>query len=276
VETANTGRLGSRRDAPRVRGRIGNLDKKPWTDVTPPEGPIERQFLRRIALGESVAPYRILDLVTGVVPMEDGTILTAASADGRGYRGLSGWLRDAEGKWNEYSNKDAKGAPRTTLASSLNHLQKLSAQAIRSPVRVLYPASGTRLSACWVEDEDVVVDKDAYWASANSLEEAAYITAILNANVVLERVKDLQPVGQKDPRHFDNLVWTLPIPEYDPSEALHVDLAAAALHAHAVAARVTLPDEAYFTTKRGLIRDALVADGVAETIERLVDALLPL
>ena len=75
---------------------------------------------------------------------------------------------------------------------------------------------------------------------------------------------------------FDNLVWTLPIPEFDAAEALHVDLAAAALHAAEVAARVELPDAAHFTTKRRAIRQALVADGVAETIERLVDALLPL
>jgi pimeloyl-ACP methyl ester carboxylesterase len=47
----------------------------------------------------------------------------------------------------------------------------------------------------------------------------------------LDRVKDLQPVGQHDARDFDNLVWTLPIPEFDAAEALHVDLAVAALHA---------------------------------------------
>ena len=54
-----------------------------------------------------------------------------------------------------------------------------------------------------------------------------------------------------------------------------MDLAAAALHAAEVAARVELPDAAHFTAQRRLIRQALVADGVAETIERLVDALLP-
>ena len=79
-----------------------------------------------------------------------------------------------------------------------------------------------------------------------------------------------------DRRHFSNLVWTLPIPEFDANEALHTDLAAAALHAAEVAARVEFPDDAHFTTKRRLIRRALEADGVAETIERLVDALLPL
>jgi methylase of polypeptide subunit release factors len=276
VEHAVAGRLQSRREAPRVRGRVSNLDKRPWTSVEPPEGPVERAFLRRVALGESVAPYRLLDFVTGVVPMEDGAILTAASADARGHRGLAAWLRDAEAKWNEHSNKGADGAARVTLAAAVNHLQKLTAQAVRSPVRVLYTKAGTRLSACWIEDDDVVVDTKLYWSAAHSLEEAAYLAAVLNTRVVLDRVKDLQPVGQRDPRDFDNLVWTLPIPEFDAAEALHVDLATAALQAAEVAARVELPEAAHFTTKRRLIRQALSEEGVAETIERLVDALLPL
>ncbi|MFA6966991.1 N-6 DNA methylase [Bosea sp. (in: a-proteobacteria)] len=275
VDYAATGRLLSRRDAPRVRGRVGNLDKKPWTSVEPPEGSVERAFLRRIALGESVAPYRLLDLVTGVVPMEDGVILTAASADSRGHRGLAAWLRDAEAKWNEHSNKDVGGNARMSLAERVDGMGMLRAQANRARLRVLYTKSGTRLSACWIEDEDVVIEQQAYWSVANSIEEAAYIAAVVNTQVVLDRLTDLQPVGQRDPRHFNNLVWTLPIPEFDAAEVLHRDLAAAALHAATVAARVELPGEAHFTAKRRLIRQALVADGVAETIERLVDALLP-
>jgi hypothetical protein len=151
----------------------------------------------------------------------------------------------------------------------------LTAQAGRTSIRVLYTKSGTRLSACWIEDEGAFVDQQAHWAAASSIEEAAYVAAVLNCQTVLDRVKDLQPVGQRDPRHFSNLVWTLPIPEFDAAEALHRDLAAAALQAAAVAARVELPDAAHFTAKRRAIRQALVADGVAEAIERLVDALLP-
>lgn len=276
VEHAASGRLQSRREAPRVRGRVGSLDKQPWTTVEPPEGPVERGFVRRIALGESVAPYRTLGFVTGVVPMEDGAILTASSADAQGHRGLAGWLRDAEAKWNDHSNRDVDGNARMSLAERIDAMGMLRAQAIRSPLRVLYTKAGTRLSACWIEDDDVIVDHMAYWSAANSLEEAAYVAAIVNTTIVLDRVRDLQPVGQRDPRHFDNLVWTLPIPEFDAREALHADLAAAALHAAGVAAQAEFPDDAHFTTKRRLIRQALEADGVAETIERLVDALLPL
>ncbi|GAA4025235.1 N-6 DNA methylase [Sphingomonas swuensis] len=276
VEHVAAGRILSRRDAPQLRGRVTNLDKRPWTGVEPPEGPVERVFVRRISLGESVAPYRMLDLVTGVVPMEDGIILTSAGADAHGHRGLAAWLRDAETKWNEHSNKAADGSPRVSLTHSLNHLQKLTAQAERSPIRILYTKAGTRLSACWLEDDDVIVDHKAYWSAANSLEEAAYVAAVLNTSIVLDRVRDLQPVGQRDPRDFDNLVWTLPIPEFDANDSVHADLAAAALHAAEVAAGVELPENAHFTTKRRMIRQALEDDGAAEMIERLVDALLPL
>ena len=275
VEYAAIGRLQSRRDAPRVRGRVGNLDKRPWTGVEPPEGPVERTFLQPVALGESISPYRILGLVTGVIPMENGAILTSTSADAHGHRGLAAWLRDTEGKWNENCNRNADGVPRVSLAESVNHLQKLTGQARKTPIRILYSKAGTRLSACWLEDEDVVVDTGAYWSAANSREEAAYVTAVLNAQVVLDRVKDLQPVGQRDPRHFDNLVWTLPIPEFDAGEVLHTDIAAAAFRAAEIASRVVLPVEAHFTTKRRMIRQALTEDGVAVEIERLVDALLP-
>ena len=275
VEHITVGRLQSRRDAPRVRGRVGNLDNDPWTRVDPPEGPVERKFLRQIALGDSIAPYRILGLATGVVPLEAGEVLTSVSAEAHGHRGLAAWLRDAEGKWNENSNRNTDGTRRVSLAQSLNHLQKLTAQNVKSPIRILYPASGTRLSACWIEDDDVLVDKNAYWSVANSIEEAAYVTAIVNSEIVLHRVRDLQPVGQRDPRHFDNLVWTLPIPEFDAGEVLHTDIAAAALRAAEIASHVELPAEAHFTAKRRMIRLALTEDGVAVEIERLIDALLP-
>jgi hypothetical protein len=275
VEQAAVGRLQSRREAPRVQGRVGNLDKRPWTTVQPPEGPVERSFIRPIALGESIAPYLVLGLATAVVPMEDGSILTSASADSHGHRGLSAWLRDAEAKWNEHSNKDADGNPRMSLAERVDAMGTLRAQANRTTIRVLYTKAGTRLSACWLEDDDVIVDHKAYWSAAKSHEEAAYLTAVLNTEIVLDRVKDLQPVGQRDRRDFDNLVWTLPIPEFDANETLHTDIAAAALRAADVASEVELPEQAHFTTKRRLIRQALVADGVAVLIERLVDALLP-
>lgn len=221
VDPEPTGRLGSRRDAPRMRGRAGPLDKAPWTRVAPPSGPVERRFLRPLLLGESVAPYRMLDPVTAVIPLDGPVLLDAAAAAEAGHVHLAAWLRDAEAKWAAHSNRRSDGTPRMTLRQRLNHQRTLTAQPAAPTIRVLYTKAGTRLSAAWVVGGAAIVDHKAYWATVRSVEEAGYLAAVINSEAVLARVTDLQPHGQKDRRHFDNLVWTLPIPEFDPAEPLH-------------------------------------------------------
>ena len=63
VEPEPTGRLGRRRDAPMMRGRVGALDKHPWSTVAPPRGPLA-------AVG-----HRVSGLVRGVkVPVAEPSI----------------------------------------------------------------------------------------------------------------------------------------------------------------------------------------------------------
>lgn len=140
---------------------------------------------------------------------------------------------------------------------------------------MLYTASGTLLSVAHDLGGDAIVEHGAYWAQARSLEEAEYLVAVLNSATVLAKIVDLQPHGQRDKRHFDNPLWTLPIPEYDGSDSLHRDLATAASHAGEVAAAAGPRDSQHFTARRRTIRAALAADGVAAEIETMVDALLP-
>jgi hypothetical protein len=276
VDPAPTSRLGRSAHAPIMQGRAGPLDKYPWTTVEAPRGPIESEFLRQLVLGESVAPFRMLETVTAVIPLTGATILDAGAARMDGHRHLAAWLADAEAKWAQHSNKTADGQPRMTLSAQIDYMRKLTSQSGPAAVaRVLYTKAGTRLSAAKLLTTDAVVDTKAYWASVRSIEEASYLTAILNSAAVLAKITDLQPRGQRDKRDFDNLAWTLPIPEYDNTEALHRDLAATATRAESVAASVPLTDTQHFTAKRRAIRAALVEDGVAAEIEALVDALLP-
>lgn len=275
VEPEPTSRLGSNREAPRVRGRVSSLDKFPWAEVEAPRGPVERRFLRDVVLGETIAPFRMLAPVSAVIPLDGGTVLDAATATDRGYRFLAGWLRDAERKWATHANKDADGVARMTLRQQVDHMRKLSNQATIAPIRVVQSKAGNRLSVARLVASDAIIDTKAYWAPARSIEEAGYLCALLNSAAVLAKIVDLQPHGEATPRDFDNLVWTLPIPEYDPAEALHRDLAAAAERAEQVAASVPLIEGAHFTAHRRAIREALAADGIAGEIEALVDALLP-
>ena len=276
VDPAPASRLGRSAYAPIMEGRAGPLDKHPWTTVEPPRGPVEAEFLRPLVLGESIAPYRMLDTVTAVIPLSGGKMLDAESARAEGHRYLSEWLTDVEAKWAAHANKRADGQPRMTLSARLDHMRTLSGQSQASAVeRILYTKAGTRLSAARLVAPDAIVDHKAYWATARSHAEAAYLPAILNSAAVLAKITDLQPHGQRDKRDLDNLVWTLPIPEYDDNEVLHRDLAAAAIRAEAVAAAVPLTEIRHFVAKRRAIRTALAEDGIAAEIEALVDALLP-
>ena len=163
-----------------------------------------------------------------------------------------------------------------SMSAQIDHMRKLSAQLGPARDIVVYTGSGTLLSASRVQQCDAVIEHGAYWMASRSRAEGAYLVAILNSNAVTAKIHDLQVAGEAGTRrHLDNLVWTLPIPEYDPGEPLHRDLAAAAVRAEAIAASVDLTDARHFTAKRRAIRAALAEDGVAAEIEALVDALLP-
>ena len=274
VERDTAGRLGENPSAPLVRGRTGALDRMPWRNVDPPHGAVELQFLRPLLLGETILPFRLSTPALAVIPVEGQILLDAATATNFGHRHLAAWLRDVDAKWAEHCSKRQDGSPRMTLGQQLDHMRKLTSQLSATGMKVIYNKAGTLLSAATLDDPRIIVDTGAYWTSVRSIEEARYLTAVLNSATVLARVIPMQPRGWRDPRHFDNLVWELPILEYDRRVPLHQELADAAARAEQVAAIVLLREGAHFMRKRRAIRDALAADGIARRIDALVTRLL--
>jgi hypothetical protein len=113
-----------------------------------------------------------------------------------------------------------------------------------------------------------------YWAGAQSEREAQYLAAVLNSETARDRVKHMQARGQWGARHFDKLMFELPIPRFDRREALHQELAAAAEDAEKIAATVDIPECMHFTRARKRVREALAEAGVSKRIDMLVARLL--
>jgi len=277
VERVAAGRLGGNRAAPMVQGRVGKQDKAPWKHLEPPRGRVEAAFLFPVVLGETLAPFRLLpsaDETLAVLPvLPDGTVMDSARAAREGHGLLSDWLRDVEGKWGEHANRGEGGGPKMSLADNLDHMRKLSQQFPVTALRIAYAKAGTLFAAAILQGTPAIVDHKAYWATARSLDEARYLLALLNSDRLRKRIEDKQSKGQGGARDFDNLIWELPIPEFDPRDADHQALATLAAEAETLAKSVPLLEGAYFTSHRRAIREALDAQGITARLDAAVGRL---
>ncbi len=227
-----------------------------------------------VLLGESLAPFRVLRTFEAVLPIEGRALLNENAARDAGHRRLADWLRDIDAKWATHAAKRADGTPKMTVNQRLDHMRGLTQQLGPAEHRVAYSASGTWLTGCRYEDPATIVEHKAYWTSCRSSQEALYVVAVLNCGEVVRAIAPSQSRGQGGARDFDNLMWELPIPDYDAREALHAEIAALGAEAENVSASVPLDDRQPFGIQRRAIRDALAADGIAARIDGLVAKLL--
>jgi hypothetical protein len=268
IDRAPVGRLGMNPDAPRVVSRRYGQEKEPWKNATSIEANVEMEFLRPILLGESILPYRVFRPFEGVVPVtSEGEVLNSGAAANRGFTGLHGWMQAAEATWDQYRTSSEN------LAEQFDHHGKLASQFPIPSLRIVYAKAGTLPAACLVRNE-AIIDHMLYRASPRSESEGYYLAAILNSETSRARVATMQARGQFGARHFDKVMFNLPIPLFDPSEALHNELAATAGEAERIAAAFELPEAVKFQRARRLIRDALTESGIAPHIDELVARLL--
>lgn len=269
VARVKTGRIGVNPKMPLVRSRHSGQDKPPWKTLDPIETAVEAEFLRPVLLGESILPFRVFHPFEGVVPVDDrGTLLDAAAAARRGKTGLAGWMGKAEEIWE--AHKTAK----VSLVGQFDYYGKLGAQFPIAPIRVVYSKAGTLPAAAIVEDPRAVIDHMLYWTSVATRKEGLYLAAILGSETARNKVESRQARGQWGARHFDKVMFTLPIPRFDPKNPLHAELAAAGAEAEKTAALVEIPDGMHFQTARRRVREALAESGVAKRIDALVRRLL--
>lgn len=269
VERVAAGGLGGTASAPLVRSHKTNLEKEPWKSLPPLQMTVEREALRDLYLGESIAPFRLLEPVLSVVPWDAGEVLDSGKAGTRGLPKLAAWLAEAEGHWDAHKSKRTK----LTFVQQLDYFGKLSSQFPVAPIRVLYSKAGTLAASAILRAAEGVVDHKAYWMAAGSEGEAYYIAGILNSETARARVEHLQSRGQWGARDFDKVMFDLRIPEFDGSVPLHREIADAAGVAETVAAGVDIGGMG-FVRARGKIREALRENGIAGRIDELVAQLL--
>jgi hypothetical protein len=269
VDRVKRGRIGANPRMPLVASRRSTQEKRPWNRLAGVEHAVEAEFVRPILLGESILPFRVFRTFEGVVPVDDkGAMLDGAAGGRRGKTGLAAWMTQAESLWNEHRVSEM------TLIGRWNYHNELGAQFPIPAIRVVYAKAGTLPAAAIVDDARAVIDHMLYWMPVQHRREGLYLASILGSEAARSRVAALQARGQWGARHFDKVMFTLPIPRFDAKNGLHKDLAAVGAAAERAASKVEVAEDAHFQTARRRVREALAAAGVSQKIDELVASLL--
>ena len=224
----------------KVSPRRSSQEKEPWKNLHPPElidAPIEEEHIWDIHLGETVAPYVLLESRKAVLPVRHGEKLITPKerkklADnsveticGLEPGSMESRMRDRWKVINKLWDINKSTNNKLDLIGQLDYIGKLSAQLIQTtPIRLLYTSSG-RPTAVILVDSDEPVDSTLYWVDCSTMDEAHYLAAIVNSDTLAETVQRFMPKGQFGARHLQKHLWRLPIPTYDSNNPLHSDLA---------------------------------------------------
>jgi len=268
VEPDRTNPLGAGAGRRALQSRRSVNEKNPWKALAPLRGTVERRFIRPLYVGESILPFRLLSPLYAVIPWDGKRLLHGEDERLDLYPGLAEWWRSAEDIWAQNRSSE-----RLDLVERLDYRHGMSQQFPAADHRVVYTKSGMYLAAAIVSDRTAVIDHKLYWGAASSLDEARFLTSILNSTTLTMAVRPLQARGEHNPRDFDKYIFQLPIPLYDPKDSAHKWLVALAERSEQVAASVALPT-VRFEALRRRIREALVDDGVATDIDAIVKTLL--
>jgi hypothetical protein len=195
-------------------------------------------------------------------------VLDGEAAAKRGFVHLWDWMHKAETSW------EANKRSQFSLVGRWDYHRELSAQFPIPGLRLVYAKAGTLPAACLLRDERGIVDHMLYWTPLKGATEGLYLAAILNSETARERVQHFQARGQWGARHFDKVMFELPIPRFEANQSLHRELAEAGAAAERIAATVAIPDGMRFQMARRRIREALKADGISDRIDTLVARLL--
>ena len=231
-----------------VNPRRGSQDKKPWrsldlTEIT--SQTVESQHVYEVHLGETLAPYSILSPLKAVLPIKSSDSEIPADQSGVGGIRIGGLGRRMRDRWRTVSRlweEKKTAANKMNLLEQLDYYGKLSAQLDWQrnphdrPIRLVYSGWGAPTAAL-IHDEDAIVDYKLFWIACKDTQEAHYLLAIINSDALYETVTPLMSKGQFGARDLVKQIWKLPIPEFDATNPLHVELSDAGKAAAKGAAR---------------------------------------
>jgi SAM-dependent methyltransferase len=207
------------------------------------EGNVESDFIYATILGGDLIPFGFTKLRPVVMPVKPSAehyrIFDVEELRNMGYVGMTEWLERAQRAWQEHATERSReDIPR--VVSWINYRNKLAEQNPSKRYVLLYNTSGTNLVSCVVDRKALpdfeilkakitpkgfIAESKTYFYETDDEAEAHYLCAVLNSDVVNERIKPLQTRGLYGERDIHRRPFILPIPRFYAENQAHLRLA---------------------------------------------------
>jgi hypothetical protein len=215
--------------------------KAPWKGMDF-NGKIESQFIFRTALSKSILPFALYKPALVILPitieknLSNKKVIKLHSATElmkQGFLNASRWFTNTENVWKIHRTE------KNAIISSedyLNWQNKITEQKLDLKYLVLYNASAKDANATIVErdklDLEFIVESKGYVFFTDIIDEAFYLTSILNSTVPNLLMKDFQTKGLFGARDVHKKILDIYYPTYDAANETHIQLAALSKAAH--------------------------------------------
>ncbi|MFX1502993.1 MAG: class I SAM-dependent DNA methyltransferase [Promethearchaeota archaeon] len=193
--------------------RIFRRAKVPWNKNEFKDAIVEKKYLFRVIKSTELVKFHIYNYYDVFLPLKKSDL-------NFNYNNLEYHAKLFYDKINTIYRKKKKATTKhKTLMDNLDRWSKLINSRQTSKIKVVYNNSGSILKAAVIEG-DFLVTGDLSFLDTNSLEEAHYLSAILNSNLMTEQIKIL-----KSSRHIFKIPLNFPIKKYDNMNISHQRLA---------------------------------------------------
>ncbi|MFX1377676.1 MAG: class I SAM-dependent DNA methyltransferase [Promethearchaeota archaeon] len=192
--------------------RIFKKAKPPWNKKEYKNEVIEKKYIFKIIKSTELVKFYVYNYYNVFLPLSKNDLSFE-------YKNLDKYAKSFYDKINNLYKRYKKSTTKhKTLMDNLNRWSKLINKRQMSNIKVVYNNSGSILQ-CAVVLGDYLVTGDLSFYATENLEEAFYLSAILNSNIINKQVKIM-----KSSRHIFKLPLEIPIEKFDISNDNHQKL----------------------------------------------------
>ncbi|MFX1278921.1 MAG: N-6 DNA methylase [Promethearchaeota archaeon] len=203
--------------------RIFKQSKIPWNKREFENEIIEKKYIFKVVKSTELVKFSVYDSYNVFLPLSKNDLSFT-------YENLDQNARNFYGKINKiYLKYKKETTTHNSIMENLNRWSKLINPRQLSKIKVVYNNSGSIINSAVIQGNFIITGDLSFFDTPN-LDEAYYLSAVLNSNILTEQIKIM-----KSSRHIFKLPFNVPIKKYDTENFNHRQLAKLSKKGHEIA-----------------------------------------